>query len=162
MHCTSNRVNDAIASIKSLEGLHNEFMKLLCEQSHVDPTLGKFSEKDDEISATCLGVKLRVPHRIVVDHDRLPATIEYSFVANHAGKDLVISNMYLTLDRGLYTDPSAQKPLCNYNNTDLINYVLCWLAEKLLDSPIFLPKKKRTNSSSKEPSSYKDLCVYSF
>jgi len=134
------RLDIAIAAIKKLKGLQNDFFSAFTDQSGPPLQVGSISTSGTDITATCLGVNLCVVNRQVVLDDGLPRAIEYSFIAKHNDESLKVFIMYLDARDGvLYMDSGLKSRLCDYDNVHLVKKVLDVVAAKLLDSPIFAP-----------------------
>jgi hypothetical protein len=129
----------AAAARDKLEALHKTFMDAV--RSLTGPKLNgaEFRCVDGEIEATCIGVELRAPHRLVALVGELEL-IEYTFIARDADDDVPIWSMYLSPNSSLYADPAQQNVLCDITNQYLHSRIAPHIASKLLASKIFAPR----------------------
>ena len=131
-------IYNAVTLLKELNEFHAKFIATIDGLTKIETIAGKFGVNNSEIYTTCLDINLRVQHKIVAV-DGSPLIIEYSFVLPRDDNDLIIFNMYLSLNGILHTDYKCENKLCDFNNTYLASIVLNTVTKKLLNSEIFSP-----------------------
>lgn len=140
----TERVIIAARAIARLEETHNKFLQSI-HTNYADSRLegGKLRIENGVIVAICLGVQLKIHHRIIVARDGFPSAIKYSFMAQLDDDYFSVFDMYLDQRQGALLKElnNPQSAICSYNNEQNLELsVLTELAESLLGSRIFSPE----------------------
>ena len=128
----------ATAAAANLEEMHQAFMIHVASPYVAKVNGGDVAVEENELSVTCLSMKLRSQHRLIGRDGRLVA-IEYPFFARHRDQNLLVWCMYLESDDSLYADAQKQTVICTSKNNYVPSNVIEKLADALIRSAVFAP-----------------------
>jgi hypothetical protein len=130
----------AIGKLSDLDAWHKKFMAHVRSEADFVIDGGSVTSEKNVLQVTVLGVVCVAQNRPVA-LEGVPVANEYSFVAKFEGEDLPVWGLYLDQNGALYEDSTLATRFCDYNNTYVRSKIVFTLANKLLQSPLFAPKK---------------------
>ena len=128
----------AIAGLAQLNEIDLKFREYLGSVGTTVKDLGSLMTHDSEISATCLGINLKVVARPVAINGT-PVAIEYVFGEEREEGLAPYWRMYLDSFGSFYADAECQKRLWDYNNMYIVKFVLVEIGVAMLSSGRFAP-----------------------
>lgn len=126
------------SDLADLNGTHAQFMEGTPKFASRSFKLGTFAADGKAISATVLGVPIRARHRPIYDEECFTA-IEYAFVSEIDGEEVVLWRMFLDRHGSLFQDAALTKRLSDFDNEYLPRTIVTYLANALLSSKVFRP-----------------------
>lgn len=128
--------------IENLNALCQQFKDVVASGKSDFQPVGTVGVDNARIVVTALFFEFRSAERIVRSENGT-TFMELSFVTGEGESEVALVSCYLSTGGTVFTEPSFDNKLCDFNNSYASQHVLMFVADALEESSLFKPRTNR-------------------